>query len=124
MSLPRSLRTLADALRGLFLLTALWAVGEGLVYLLPAVPLTGSLWGMLILFGLLASGVVPEAWVARMAAGLVRVLGLLFVPVGVGIVAYGPLVVNNAVALLVAIVAGSAVTLAIVALATALVVRR
>ena len=119
-----TVRIVVDALRGGVLLVALWAAGEGLATALPAVPLTGSLWGALILFALLSAGVLPEAWVRRAAAGLLRVLGLLFVPVGVGIVAYGPLVRSNAAALIAAIVLGSAATLAAAAWAAAVAMRR
>lgn len=108
----------------MIILTLLWAVGEGLAALLPSVPLTGSLWGMVFLFALLSSGRLPERLVRRAAAALVRILGLLFVPVGVGIVAYGPLVMANAWALFAAIVVGSLLTMAVVAGATSLVVRR
>lgn len=110
-------RTVLEALPGLLVLTLLWAAGEGLASLLPAVPLTGSLWGMAILFALLTSGALPERWVRSASAGLIRILGLLFVPVGVGIVAYGSLVADHALAIAVSIVAGSAATLLAVAAA-------
>ena len=108
-------RTLLEALTGLLVLTGLWALGEGLVRLLPAIPLTGSLWGMTMLFALLSSGLLPEARVRLASAALIRVLGLLFVPVGVGIVAFGPLVVEHALAIVVAIVVGSVATVLAVA---------
>lgn len=112
----RSLRGWAyaglDLLRGLVVLSLFWAAGAGLATLLPAAGFTGSLWGMVLLFAALASGRLPEAWVARAARALLGVLGLLFVPVGVGIVAYGSLVAKNAAALAVALGLGSAATLA------------
>lgn len=123
-SASQTVAVLADALRGLIVLTVLWAAGEALATLLPAVPLTGSLWGMVFLFLLLSAGWLPEAWIRRASAALIRVLGLLFVPVGVGIVAYGPLVIHNALALIVAIALGSLLTLMIVAAATTLAERR
>lgn len=94
------------------MLSLFWAAGAGLATLLPAAGFTGSLWGMVLLFAALASGRLPEAWVARAARALLGVLGLLFVPVGVGIVAYGSLVAKNAAALAVALGLGSAATLA------------
>ena len=96
---------------GLALLTAFWAAGAGLAALLPRVPLPGSLWGVLLLFAALRGGLIPEARVRRAAALLVRWLGLLFVPVGVGVAAYGELVARNLLALTVAIGAGSLLTL-------------
>jgi len=107
---PRAL-ALADLLVGGALLIAAWALGEGVAALLPWAPLPGSLWGMLLAFAALEAGWLPEARVRRAASTLVRLLGLLFVPVGVGVVAYGELVARHATAIGVAIVAGSIVTL-------------
>ena len=101
----------ADALAGGALLTAFWALGEAVARLLPASPLPGSLWGMVALFGVLSVGWIPERRVRRAASFLVRWLGLLFVPVGVGVVAYGELIARFAVAIGAAIVLGSVVTL-------------
>ena len=102
---------LADLLVGGALLTVAWALGEGVAALLPWAPLPGSLWGMLLAFVVLEAGWLPEARIRRAASTLVRLLGLLFVPVGVGVVAYGELVARHATAIGVAIVAGSIVTL-------------
>ena len=101
----------ADLALGGAILVALWWLGEGVARLLPWAPLPGSLWGMLLAFLALEVGIVPEARVRRAAATLVRWLGLLFVPVGVGVVAYGDLVARNAGAIAVAIAGGSAATL-------------
>jgi len=107
-----SVFALADLLVGFALLVVAWALGEGVAALLPWAPLPGSLWGMLLAFAALEAGWLPEVRVRRAASTLVRLLGLLFVPVGVGVVAYGELVAGHAVAIVVAIVAGSIVTLA------------
>ncbi|MEX2501327.1 MAG: CidA/LrgA family protein [Trueperaceae bacterium] len=108
-----------DLLLGLLLLTAAWAVGEGIAAVLAWLPLPGSVWGMLLLFGALQSGLLPEARVQRASALLVRWLGLLFVPVGVGIVAYGELVRTHAAAIVVAIGVGTVLTLAAAAVCAA-----
>lgn len=115
---------LADLLRGGALLVAAWILGEGVATLLPWAPLPGSLWGMLLAFAALEAGWLPEARVRRASQTLVRLLGLLFVPVGVGVVAYGELVARHAVAIAVAIVLGSVVTLAVAAAAAAAIERR
>ena len=108
-----------DALLGGAVLTAFWALGEGVARLLPASPLPGSLWGMLALFAALSAGWLPERRVRRASAFLVRWLGLLFVPVGVGVVVYAELVARFAVAIGAAIVLGSLVTLLATAAAAA-----
>lgn len=112
--MARTVRTVAaaaDLAFGGAILVVLWGLGEGVARLLPWAPLPGSLWGMLLAFLALEAGIVPEARVRRAAAELVRWLGLLFVPVGVGVVAYGELVARHASAIAVAIVVGSAATL-------------
>jgi holin-like protein len=113
-----------DGAVGLAILSAFWAAGEGLARALPAAPLTGSLWGMLALFVALSGGWLPERRVRRAAAVLVRWLGLLFVPVGVGVLAYGELLARQAGAVALAIGAGSVATLLATAWAARRVARR
>lgn len=98
-----------DLLRGLLILTSLWGAGAVLRFAVP-LPLPGSLWGMVLLFVLLRAGWLPEAWVARAARTCLAALGLLFVPVGVGIVAFESLVRANLVPIAVALLVGSALT--------------
>ncbi|MEY4475134.1 MAG: hypothetical protein RL248_901 [Pseudomonadota bacterium] len=78
----------------------LW-VGKTLALLLPmAIP--GSIIGMLILFALLASQILPSIWVKPGCHILIRYMALLFVPIGVGVMQYydqltrqfGPIVVS------------------------------
>lgn len=75
--------------------------GTGLSALLP-VTIPGSIIGMLILFTLLASQILPVEWVKPGSTLLIRYMGLLFVPISVGIMSYtdilsaqfGPIVVS------------------------------
>ncbi|MGL4487471.1 MAG: CidA/LrgA family protein [Yersinia sp. (in: enterobacteria)] len=87
----------------------LW-VGKTLALLLPmAIP--GSIIGMLILFALLASQILPSIWVKPGCHILIRYMALLFVPIGVGVMQYydqltrqfGPIVVSCFVSTLVVI---------------------
>ena len=69
----------------------LWAflgLGTALVDAL-GVPLPGSVAGMLLLWAALEARVVRLDWLERGASSLLGVLGLLFVPAGVGLVQYG-----------------------------------
>ena len=90
----------------------LWAflgLGTALVGALGA-PLPGSVAGMLLLWAALEARVVRLEWLERGAGSLLGVLGLLFVPAGVGLVQYGGpiwLVVVPVVA------AGALITLAV-----------
>ena len=55
---------------------------------LAGLPLPGSVVGMLLLWGALEAGVVRLAWLRAGASTLLGLLGLLFVPAGVGWVAF------------------------------------
>ncbi|CNI18541.1 CidA/LrgA family protein [Yersinia pekkanenii] len=78
----------------------LWA-GKALSLLLP-MSIPGSIIGMLILFALLASQILPSSWVKPSCQLLTRYMALLFVPIGVGVMQYydqltkqlGPIVVS------------------------------
>jgi holin-like protein len=69
----------------------LWAflgLGTAVVDLLGA-PVPGSVAGMLLLWAALEARLVRLEWLERGATSLLGVLGLLFVPAGVGLVQYG-----------------------------------
>ncbi|AKA39754.1 CidA/LrgA family protein [Yersinia ruckeri] len=83
-----------------FIYLCLWA-GNGLSALLP-LTIPGSIIGMLILFALLSSQILPARWVKSGCHILIRYMALLFVPIGVGVMQYydqlskqfGPIVVS------------------------------
>jgi len=98
--------------------SALWILlfyllGEGFAHLFGLLP--GSLWGMLFLFLALRLG-LPEGAVAPAARVLLRWMPLFFVPVGVGVLAYGELLLSHAAAVALALVLGTLLTLAVPAL--------
>ncbi len=100
------------ALTGFLLLWAFYALGEGLVRLLPWVPLSGSLWGMVLLFVALATGLLDEERVGAAARPVLRGLGLYFVPVGVGVLGFEALLRAHAGAVALALALGTLLTLA------------
>jgi len=99
-------------LTGFLLLWAFYALGEGLVRLFPWVPLSGSLWGMVLLYAALAAGLLDEGRVGAAARPVLRGLGLYFVPVGVGVLAFEALLRAHAGAVALALVLGTLLTLA------------
>ncbi|ELV7527001.1 CidA/LrgA family protein [Edwardsiella ictaluri] len=85
--------------------------GNALATLLP-IKIPGSIIGMLILFALLASQIMPATWVKPGCSLFIRYMALLFVPIGVGVMQYydvlcrqfGPIVVSCVVSTLIIMV--------------------
>ncbi|AXF76410.1 CidA/LrgA family protein [Erwinia tracheiphila] len=86
----------------LIIYLSLWA-GNGIASLLP-VMIPGSIIGILLLFALLASQLLPVRWVQPGSRLLIRYMALLFVPISVGVMEhtdilraqFGPIVVSVA----------------------------
>ncbi|OON37037.1 murein hydrolase regulator LrgA [Izhakiella australiensis] len=85
--------------------------GNGVAALLP-VTIPGSILGMLILFALLATQILPPDWVKPGCHLLIRYMALLFVPISVGVMNYtdllqaqfGPIVVSCLISTLIVLV--------------------
>lgn len=93
---------------GLIFLSLL--IGQYIQSLLnTAIP--GSIFGMLILFMLLASGLVPAAWVKPGASFSIRYMIVLFVPTSVGLMDHFDLLINNAVSILASAIGGTFIVL-------------
>ncbi len=108
---------------GLTWLLVCQLVGEVLVRLLGA-PVPGPVVGMLVLFVVLRLRRVDDgAAVVRAGTALLRHLQLLFVPAGVGVVAYAALIRDNLLPLAVALVGSWLLGLAVVGWTTTLLER-
>ncbi|MBV9773408.1 MAG: CidA/LrgA family protein [Gemmatimonadetes bacterium] len=83
-------RSLLVFLAGLAVLLAFLYAGEWVVRA-TGVPVPGSVVGMVLLTLALRLGIVPLALVRSAADLLLRHMGLLFVPPGVGLMLYGGL---------------------------------
>ena len=75
--------------------------------------LPGSIIGMLLLAGLLGSGLIRLSWVEAGANFLVRWMSLLFVPIGVGVVDQLDLVASSLGAILLTCIVGTAIIMAV-----------
>ncbi|WP_217516287.1 CidA/LrgA family protein [Vibrio metschnikovii] len=85
--LAKFLKTTAQYLVSMGLIfLCLWA-GVSLQHWL-GVTIPGSIFGLLILFALLASGLVPVDWVRPSAHLFIRYMILLFVPISVGLMVH------------------------------------
>ncbi|NVJ57610.1 MAG: CidA/LrgA family protein [Vibrionaceae bacterium] len=89
--------------------------GINLQHLLD-ISIPGSIIGMLILFCLMASGLVPVEWVRSGATLLIRYMVLLFVPISVGLMDHFDLLFANAVPILASAIGGTAIVLVVLGL--------
>lgn len=105
----RSILTLPiQYIRAFILIYACLYAGNAISALLP-ITIPGSIIGMLILFTLLSTQILPYKWVKLGCSVLLRYMALLFVPIGVGVMNYydplrsqfGPLVVSCVVSTLI-----------------------
>lgn len=102
------------------LLTAL-ALGSDRAAQWLHLPVPGSIIGAIILFALLKSGIVRLQWIERGANLLLAQMLLFFIPPCVGIIQYEDIVRTNGVTLLAAVMIGTIVVMAAIALPSAVI---
>ncbi len=73
-------------LRQFLIILAISFVGEALKYLLP-LPVPASIYGMVILFAGLLTGLIKLSWVKDAGKFLIAVMPVMFIPAGVGLMA-------------------------------------
>ncbi|WP_162062886.1 CidA/LrgA family protein [Vibrio taketomensis] len=91
------------------ILACLWAGIS--IQQLVGTSIPGSIIGMIILFGLLASGIVSGDWVKPSATLFIRYMILLFVPISVGLMNHFDTLIDNALPILAAAVGGTLLVL-------------
>jgi putative effector of murein hydrolase LrgA (UPF0299 family) len=87
-------------------------IGEAMVSLL-AIPFPGPLGGMLLLLGYLWLRGGPSDELSSVGSKLIDNLGLLFVPAGTAIVAYGALFATDGLAIVAALIVSTLVAVLI-----------
>jgi holin-like protein len=80
------------------------------------ISIPGSIIGMLILFGLMASGLVPSDWLKPGATLFIRYMVLLFVPISVGLMQHFDMLIDNALPILASAVGGTLIVLVLLGL--------
>ncbi|SJL82995.1 CidA/LrgA family protein [Vibrio palustris] len=75
------------------------------------IAIPGSIFGMLVLFALLVSGIAPVNWVKPGCHFFIRYMMLLFVPISVGLMDHFDLMLNNAWAILASAIGGTLIVL-------------
>ncbi|MCD8501209.1 MAG: CidA/LrgA family protein [Bacillaceae bacterium] len=91
----------------------LWIINEIGYWIVEALklPIPGNVLGMVLLFTLLATGVISLKWVEQASSALIKHLAFFFIPIAVGLMNFGPLFANNWLSLTVVIIGSTAVGL-------------
>lgn len=76
----------------------------------------GSIFGMLILFALLVSGLIKVDWIKPGAQFFIRYMIVLFVPISVGLMDHFPLLAANALSIFASSVGATTLVLVLLAL--------
>lgn len=109
-------------LGGLAILLGFLTLGE--LISVVGVGLPGNVIGMLLLATALATGVVPLCTVEKAAKVLLDHLAFLFVPAGVGVMAYAGMIADNAVPIVTSLLVGTILVLIVAGGTAELVIRR
>lgn len=96
------------------IMACLW-LGNGIQALL-SLSIPGSIFGMLILFGLLVSGLIKVDWVKPSSHAFIRYMIILFIPISVGLMDYFPLLIDNTLSIFASSVGATTLVLILLAL--------
>ncbi|MDR0806110.1 MAG: CidA/LrgA family protein [Enterobacteriaceae bacterium] len=107
------LRLCWQYLRAFILIYLCLLAGNAISALLP-LQIPGSIIGMLVLFALLASQILPAEWLKPGCYLFIRHMALLFVPISVGVMKYYQLLINQFGPLVVSCAVSSLITMLIV----------
>ena len=97
-------------------------VSEVLHALLP-LPIPASIYGILILFGLLQSGLLPLSAVKETGKFLVEIMPVMFIPAAVGLMTSWDMIAPSLLSYLIVMAASTIIVMAVSGLVTQAVIR-
>lgn len=92
----------------LFILWFLYIASEWIVEWLE-LPIPGNVLGMMLLFGLLLTGVIKLEWIDEASSFLLKHLLFFFIPITVGLMTLGSIFIQNGMSLIVILIVSSAI---------------
>lgn len=107
----------------LFFIWLIYAVSDFIVSFLD-LPIPASVFGMILLFLLLVSGIVKVQYIEKATTFLNRHLAFFFIPFAVGLINYGGLIQTSGIQLLIMIVVSSVIGLLVTSGLTQFLARR
>ncbi|MDC0612245.1 CidA/LrgA family protein [Vibrio sp.] len=81
-----------------------------------AISIPGSILGMLLLFALLASGIIKVEWLRPGATLFIRHMMFLFVPISVGLMTHFDTLLANALPILASVLGGSVIVMLVMSI--------
>lgn len=107
----------------LALLTAIFWAGKGIA-LVSGIPIPGNVVGVVLLFGLLTTGIIKPEYVQNAADFLLRHLVFFFIPIAVDLMNWGAVFYRYGIELALAIVVSTLLTFLTTGCVTQLLQRR
>lgn len=107
------LKTVGQFARSLAILLFMLWIGKILNRVIPAIP--EGIWGLLLLFFCLVTGIIQKAWILPIARIFNRYMPICFLPICVGIMQYGDVLQTHFIDLVLANILSSALSLLIIA---------
>lgn len=113
-------------LLGALQILGLWAlnIAGNWVIEKTAVPIPGNLIGMVLLYALLAAGIVKLSWFEPAGSFLIRHLAFFFVPITVGLMNAGPLFATWGIGIMVTLAASAAIGIGLAGWTSQILLRR
>ncbi len=109
------LRRIVGYLISFFVIMSCLLIGLTIQHILDlAIP--GSIFGMLLLFILLALGLIPPEWVRPTSQLFIRYMVLLFIPISVGLMNHFDMLVDNALPILASTIGGTTIVIVLLGL--------
>ncbi|WP_211171059.1 CidA/LrgA family protein [Bacillus sp. DNRA2] len=108
-------------------LLVLWGIYQVGVFTVKEthLPIPGNVMGMILLFLLLCTGHIRLDWVEKVSSLLIKHLSFFFIPVSVGLMTLGHVIIKNGVALIIVLVISTLVGIVVSgSLSQALVTRK
>jgi holin-like protein len=107
----------------IFLLWLIYQLGNLITSSLH-IPLPGNVVGMLLLLALLTTGIVPVKWIKEGADLLLKHLAFFFIPIAVGLMAWGNLFATKGIWLFLALTISAFLSIPITGFVTQFLSRR
>ena len=118
-----SIDTVMNYIKQILIILAFTLVGEVLQYVIP-LPVPAAIYGFVLLFLALCTGLLKEEHIADTADFLIRIMGVLFVAPAVNLLSYFDLIAENWVSITTIVLVSTVCVFAVAGLVTQALTRK